>query len=289
MKKILIPVDFSEHTEITCSYALEIAKAIPSEIMLFPTYFDQRVLTDTSFPDTMNMSAVYNEELIQELHRQAEESMKTLDERFRKQAAEAGLPEQPIRTQVTGGDIEMELRQVCSEYHPDLLIMGTRGKGRNVHVWGRVSTYIINHARVPVMTIPEIKQFMGFGYVMFAADLSESNEQSIRKAIELLQPFLQRLFVVHFLTGKGEEAERMENLRQSFASEEKKGLVQFLLQDPGEDNQKSLEAFISTNGIEVVAFQPKKHHLLYSLFTRNITKKELFSTNIPLLAIPESV
>ena len=61
MKKILVPVDFSDHTDITCTYALKFAEAYKAEVNLFHSYFDQIILTDTTFPDSMNMNAVYNE------------------------------------------------------------------------------------------------------------------------------------------------------------------------------------------------------------------------------------
>ncbi|MEI7664149.1 MAG: universal stress protein, partial [Bacteroidota bacterium] len=75
MKKILVPVDFSSHTEITCRYAIEFAKAYSAEIRLFHTYFDQIIIADTSFPDTLDMSTIYNEELMKEIFRQAERNM----------------------------------------------------------------------------------------------------------------------------------------------------------------------------------------------------------------------
>ena len=82
MKKILVPVDFSNHTDITCRYAIEFAKAYGAAIMLFHTYFDQIIIADTSFPDTLDMSTIYNEELMKEIFRQAERNMLELEEKL---------------------------------------------------------------------------------------------------------------------------------------------------------------------------------------------------------------
>jgi len=286
MKKILVPVDFSDHTDITCSYALELAKAYQAELMLFHTYFDQVILTETTFPDTMSMNTVYNEELIHEMHSQAEENMDKLQKKITRRIRKEGIKKVKINTTVVGGDIEMELRMVCGEYHPDMVIMGARGEGRNVNVWGRVSTYIIDHANVPVLTVPEIKQFMGFGNVMFATDLSESNETAIQNVIELLSPFKSSIYIVHFLTCKEGEAEKMETLRSRFSEQENKGMIRFDMVDVDDDKKKALDDYVANNGIEIISFQPHKRSFFYSLFTKNITKKNLFSTNIPLLAMP---
>ncbi len=286
MKKILVPVDFSEHTDITCSYALKLADAYQAELMLFHTYFDQIILTDTTFPDSMNMNAVYNEELIQEMHSQAEVNMKKLKEALEIRISEEKIKNVQLKSTIVGGDIEMELKMVCGEYLPQMVIMGTRGLGRNVNVWGRVSTYIINHAKVPVLTVPEIKTFMGFQNVMFAADLSEGNEASIRNILALLKPFNTSLYVVHFQTAKDGEEQKMEALKANFKNLEQKGVIRFDLVGVTDDNQKALDDYVASNGIEIISFQPHKRSVFYNLFTKNITKKNLFSTNIPLLAIP---
>ncbi|MBE0647068.1 MAG: universal stress protein [Bacteroidales bacterium] len=286
MKKILVPVDFSEHTDITCSYALKLADAYKAELMLFHTYFDQVVLTDTTFPDSMNMNAVYNEELIREMHTQAEVSMKKLLATLEKRLAEEKIGNVKLNSAVVGGDIEMELKMVCGEYQPEMVIMGTRGLGQNINVWGRVSTYIINHAKVPVLTVPEIKTFMGFKNIMFTADLSEGNAAAILQIFNLMKPFQSTLNVVHFQIGKDGEEEKMEVLKNEFVTLEQKGNIRFELVSVEADNQKSLDDYIANNGIEIIAFQPHKRSVFYNFFTKNITKKNLFSTNIPLLAIP---
>ena len=82
MKKILVPVDFSLHTDITCQYALELASIYGAELKLFHTYFDQIILTDASFPETLDMTTLYNEQLMREIFRQSEASMKELQEKL---------------------------------------------------------------------------------------------------------------------------------------------------------------------------------------------------------------
>lgn len=286
MKKILVPVDFSEHTEITCFYALKIANAYQAELMLFHAYFDQVILTDTTFPDSMNMNAVYNEELIREMHSQAEENMKKLHVTMEKKITQENISGVRLKSTVVGGDIEMELKMICEEYSPQMVVMGTRGQGQNVNVWGRVSTYIINHAKVPILTVPGIKAFIGFRNVMFAADLSEGNAAAILQIINLLKPFNSSICVVHFRIGKDGKEQKMDLLKSEFRDLEQEGKICFDLVSAGEDVQKTLDDYVTGHHIEMIAFQPHKRSVFYKLFTKNITKKNLFSTNIPLLAIP---
>lgn len=288
MKKILVPIDFSNHTDITCRYAIEFARAYGAEIRLFHTYFDQIFIADTSFPDTLDMSTIYNEELMKEIFRQAERNMAELLEKLELMIKKENITNITLTTQVNGGEIEHELREICNGYHPDLVVMGTTGKGNNLNVWGKVSTFIIDHAKVPVITVPEIKTFHGFETIMLAADLSEGNAASISDLLQLFSPFSFRVKVVHFMSRSKQTDEyvRMKALQLKFGKEEKANIIDFEIVEVADDNQKAIDQYVVEHKIDLISFRPHKRSLLYLFFTKNITKKNLFAANVPLLAIP---
>jgi len=288
MKKILVPVDFSGHTDITCRYALELAKTYKAEIRIFHTYFDQIFLADTSFPDTLDMSTIYNEELMKEIFHQAERNIKELLEKLDSYISKENLSGVTITSTLVGGEIEHELKMVVKEYQPDIVVMGSRGKGNNINVWGRVSTFIVDHALVPVMTIPELKTIKGFRNLLFMADLTDTNTNIINQILDLFMPYSPRLSVVHFLNKAKvkDEYDKMKGLQTRFGKEEKQNLISFEVKEFEEDNQKAIDDYVTSKEIDLIVFHPHKRGLFYMLFTRNITKKNLFATNIPLLAIP---
>jgi hypothetical protein len=167
--------------------------------------------------------------------------------------------------------------------------MGTKGTGNTINMWGRVSTHIINHSRVPVITVPEIKKFIGFKEIMLASDLSGKDENLIRKIFLLFDDFQFHLRVVHFLVKTDESEEennKMEALRSIFEKEEKSGKIAFKIIEVKEDKQTAINQFIESQSIDLIAFQPHKHSVFYNLFTRKITKKNFQATNVPLLALP---
>ena len=291
MKKILVPVDFSNHTDITCRYAIEFVKVFGGEIKLFHTYFDQIIIADTSFPDTLDMSTIYNEELMKEIFRQAEHNMEELEEKVNILIKKENLTDISVSSNVTGGELEHELKGICSDFHPDLVVMGTTGRGKNVNIWGKVSSFIIDHAKVPVITVPEIKNFHGFGTIMFAADLSDGNAETISGLIDLFSIFSARIHVVHFITkGKQNDAfDRMKALQMKFGKEDKSNQLNFEVVEVEKDNQQAIDQYVAAHKIEMIAFQPHKHNLLYMFFTKNITKKNLFATNVPLLSVPATL
>jgi len=290
MKKILVPVDFSNHTDISCRYAIEFAKVYGAEIRMFHTYFDQIVIADTSFPDTLDMSTIYNEELMKEIFRHAEHNMAELEEKMNTLLKKENISNVTFSSTVTGGEIEHELTEICKGYHPDLVVMGTTGRGNNINVWGKVSTYIIDNAKVPVLTVPEIRNFHGFQNIMLAADLSEGNADTIHNLFKLFAPFDFRIKVAHFSTKskQSDEYVRMKALQLKFGKEEKSNLIDFEVIEVADDNQKAVDHFVTEHKIDLIVFQPHKHSLLHLFFTKKITKKNLFAANVPLLAIPVS-
>jgi nucleotide-binding universal stress UspA family protein len=289
MKRILVPVDFSGHTEITCTYALELAGEEVTEIRLFHTYSDPVIMTDRNFPDTIDMSTMYNEELLKEVFHQAEKKMEMLVQSLNEKLRKSNRNNIELQSTLVGGMIERELRDLCLEFHPDLVVMGTRGSGKSLQLWGRVSTYIINHAKVPVLTVPEINKSLGFKEIMLSADPPERVAGSVRKILELFSGFKSHLTCVQFVMNeeKPEDREKLEKLRKKFEKEENSGKIAFELLVVTGDKQKAINQVIGKQSTNLIAFQPHKHGLLYNLFTRKITRKNLQATNIPLLALPE--
>ena len=288
MKRILVPVDFSGHTEIACNYAMELAGKGGAVIRLFHTYSDQFIIADSSFPDAIDMSTMYNEELLKEVFHQSEKKMEDLQAELEDKARKSKRNNIEFQITVVGGEIESELNDLCGEFKPDLVVMGTRGTGKTLNMWGRVSTHIINHSKIPVLTVPEIKKFIGFREILLAADLSGKNEQLIRKIFSMFQEFTFHLSCIHFLIKEdmSVENEKMKNLRRTFEQEEKAGKIYFEIVEVTDDKQTVINNLIEKKAIDLIVFQPHKHSLFYTLFTRKITKKNLQSTNIPLLALP---
>ena len=288
MKKILVPVDFSDHTLISCSYAIQLARPDNAEIKLFHTYFDQVIIADTSFPDTLDMSTVYNEELMKDICHHADRNMRELEETIGEMIIKSGIHNISLSSKVVGGELEHELTDLCGQYHPDLVVMGTSGQGNTLQVWGKVSTYIMDHAKVPVLTVPAIKHFRGFSNLMFSADLTDGNDAILSKLLSMFAHFNSTIHVVHFV-GRGKQTDsfiRMKALQLKFGKEESQQKVRFNVIEVEDDNQKAIDHFIAEYHIDLIAFQPHKHSLLHMLFTRKINRKNLFDTNIPMIAMP---
>jgi nucleotide-binding universal stress UspA family protein len=192
MKKILLPVDFSSHTYLTCEYALSLLQQSGGEIRLFNAYIDQVILADNKFPDAIDMTTKVNEELLKEIIFLAKNNLHNLQHHLEDRISELNIPDISVSRSLAGGTIKDELRTVCHEFQPDAVVMGSRGKGGKLSTWGKVSSYIIEHARIPVLTVPPIDGYLGYRNIMFAADLSEWNAGSLK----VLQNFYEEHYTM---------------------------------------------------------------------------------------------
>ncbi|MFZ4399517.1 MAG: universal stress protein [Bacteroidales bacterium] len=286
MKKLVVAIDFSEHTNITCSYALEIAKINKAEIYLFHTFIDNIISSTSSIPDTYGVNPYLNPEFYMEIEENAKIQMFNLKKDMLLKLQAADFPELPINTILTKNDFETDLINFCEDYHPSLVIIGTKGKGRTLNIFGNTASNIINELRFPVLAVPEIEGFTGIKNIMYATDLHVSDDLLIRKTYNLLENFDVNIFSVHIVE-KSEyfkAYKSMEELKLIYTKERDEGKFYCDILESN-DKQDEIDEFIKSNSIDLIVFLSHKTNIFQRLFGYNNQIKYFFETNLPLLAI----
>jgi nucleotide-binding universal stress UspA family protein len=288
MKKILVAVDFSEDTAPVPRYALELARHENSEICLIHSYFDRMVLTESTFPGSIEAETMINEKLLIESHDLAVERMETLSSGLREEAVAEGIDGLIISTQLEGGEPSFAIVEYCQEFTPDLIVMGTRGSGRKGFLEGSVSKKVMNNAGIPVLAIPSRHSFQGFSSVLYLSNFDDYDARALMRLLDIFRHFDVCITVLHLVSENriDDAKEEMDGLRRYFLEQEDKGLMQFLLKEKKDYGQDVLE-FTNKNNIGLISFIPHKHNFLEGFFRSVMTKKDLYEANIPMLAIPK--
>ena len=286
MKKILVAVDFSEHTAIACNNAFEIAKISKAEICLFHTYFDKIAKSMPSIPDAYAVNSFVNFELNAEIEQNAKKQILNLQNDLKAKIQNENISGVEINTIVTSKDFEADIIDFCEDYHPSMLIIGTKGKEQSSNIFGSTASQIIDNLRFPVLAIPDINTFLGIKNIMYITDLHSSDGVLIRRTFNLLENFNINLFCVHIVEKKDylRSYSKMDELNLNFSKEvqEKKFYCDVL---EGIDKHKGIDEFIKANNIDLIVFLPHKTNVFQRLFGQNFSKKYLFETNLPLLAV----
>jgi len=141
IKKVLVPVDFSDNSQKILRSAEEFA--IKFEAALVVVFVVQSFDDYSGFFVPHMPIAQFEEEVVQS----ATEKMKSF-------VAETLTGTTPCTTAVLSGDVAGEINRYAEEQAADLIIMGTHGyKGLEKILFGSVAEKIVKTAPCPVLTI----------------------------------------------------------------------------------------------------------------------------------------
>jgi nucleotide-binding universal stress UspA family protein len=288
IKKLLLPVDFSENSLHACRYALQIAWQTQSEILIFHAYyspaFDLIEMTGTKMT-RRKLKENVNQKLLPEVTLEMIEFIKTLStlpeaKNFKKDS---------FKYVIKPGSVKEELLTIAKEYLPDLVIMGIHGKNNNVEfMLGSITEYAINKLHFPVLAIPAItsKTSIEFNSIIYLTDFDETDFQSIRKLLEYTSVLKLNIHCIDIGGGTEQRKKlKMEGLIDYFkivyyncsivcylfSSEEKKNII------------ASIENYISKNNISMVSITHRKRNIIRKYLQPDLTKKLFENSRLPLL------
>lgn len=175
MKKILVPVDFSEYSEYALEVAASIAKQHNAEILVI---------------HMMGLSeAVINKNESREVF-EAMYYIKLAQKRFVEFLDKEYLKGLKVTDMVHNYKVFSELNDVANEQGADLIIMGSHGSsGLNEVFVGSNTEKVVRTSEIPVLVIKNrLKEFQ-FENVVFACDFDTESSKSYRKAMGLFTLF----------------------------------------------------------------------------------------------------
>ena len=168
MKKILVPIDFSEHSEYALETAAAIAKKQGSELfVLHMLELSNAIYTASS--STLSEEAVFYLKL-------AEKKMETfLDRRFLD-----GVDVTPV---VKHFKVFKEINELIDEHDINLVVMGSHGSsGVKEVIVGSNAEKVVRYSEVPVLIVKHNPILVEFDTAIFASDFSEQAIESYLRA-----------------------------------------------------------------------------------------------------------
>lgn len=144
-KRILLPVDFSDHSDVVAQHAAWFAKQGTSTVHMVHVVSNP---TDETYQP--NEAPYWM--MVEHAQQKARELMDA--------AARRSLPaECSVTLHVEVGDPYANIMQVVGEVHPDLIVMSTHGRSGIAHlVMGSVAEKVVRHSPCPVFVVPRQAQ-----------------------------------------------------------------------------------------------------------------------------------
>lgn len=175
MKKIIVPVDFSNHSEYALEVAAGLAKKNGSELLvLHMLELSNAILTTTSSDQQAN--AVF-------LLRIAEAKF---DEFLNKDY----LTDVKVTPIVKHFKVFSEVNDVAMQHDADLIVMGSHGTSGSKDVFvGSNTEKVVRNADIPVFVVKNRIPDLKLGEVVFACDFKEENIRPFLNAVRLFESF----------------------------------------------------------------------------------------------------
>lgn len=142
LKKILVPIDFSEPSRKATEYALSFAKQFSAEVLLL------HVIEFTPLP-APPLAVVQDETTQASLHEIAARELGEWRDAISSQAAVRASVREGLSTYV-------EIVKAAAEGNIDLIIVGTQGRTGLAHLLiGSTAERVVRHAPCPVLVVRE--------------------------------------------------------------------------------------------------------------------------------------
>lgn len=141
IKRILVPIDFSEHSKNALRYAINFAKIFQSKLHLI------YVLEPVIYPADFSMGQIAFPSMDVELDSRAKEELDKLAER------EVGA-QIPYETIVKTGKPFVEINESAAELNIDLIIIASHGEsGVEQILFGSTAEKVVRKAPCPVLSL----------------------------------------------------------------------------------------------------------------------------------------
>ncbi|WP_299551623.1 universal stress protein [Seonamhaeicola sp.] len=182
MKKIIVPIDFSEHSEYALKAAAELAKKNDAELL---------ALHMLEMSDIILTGAGEEPQKVIYFLKLAEQKF----EGFLEKDYLEGIKVTPI---VKHFKVFSEVNEVAKKYEADLIVMGSHGvSGAKEFFVGSNTERVVRNAEIPVLVIKNDIAKVKFEIVVFACDFTEDSIESYLKASSMFSKMDSKMYLVN--------------------------------------------------------------------------------------------
>ena len=269
MKTILVPIDFSPHSDNALDFACQIALNIKAEIYLF---------TIQSLPASEDANLAI--ELINAIEDSAKQKLnnKVADYKMK-------FKEVSISSHFAFGIPSLTIKEFLAAFKFDMVIMGTRGThGIGKILFGSMAESISQHSPCPVLIIHEANRYESIKQIAVPVDLeSQFGEMHamIQKIGTYAKMFNAKLNFFNVHVGK-------EKLPEP---------IQFLLENGepikidvihSDSIHKGIEQYCDSNSLDLLILAKHNHTFVKQLFSRNVFGEILQNKSLPIMVFQYS-
>jgi len=275
MKKILVPIDFSEAAMNAFRYALKIAENLNWEMEVLHVY--KYPLVDPYMPvhilDSLSkeQQKKATADFVDYVQNLAKEDHKLLEKISMNYRLQMGFGTE-------------EILEIAKEIRADMIIMGTTGaSGIKAMFLGSVAGEVIEKAKCPVLAIPKLAKFDGsIKKIAFPTDFEQKNHKALDYLEELANQLEAEINCFHIDLSN---TEQYNHKMQQFAKQHntyKKTNFEVI---EGNDLLEGMEKYAKEKEADVLAMVTHKRNFFKKFFSSSHAKQLSYKSTLPILGI----
>ncbi|TJY36191.1 universal stress protein [Pontimicrobium aquaticum] len=183
MKKIIVPIDFSEHSEYALKTAAKLAKNSNAELLAL---------------HMLEMSEVVLTESDSEQQQKAVFFLKLVEKKFKTFLDKDYLKDVNVTPIVKHYKVFSEVNDVAKEHDANLIVMGSHGTGGFTEFFvGSNTERVVRNSDIPVLVIKNEIKDINFGTAIFATNFEEENVRPYLNATSMFESLGTKLKLLY--------------------------------------------------------------------------------------------
>ncbi len=291
---ILVPVDFSAHSEKATHVAIKLANKLKARVHILHSYSDPTSsnfqLSEVRTFDTQpNDNADTRRAVEAEIARQMEIVKSSLLSKMKK----GELPVVKYTTGIADGIPEEAINQYAKDNNPLMIVMGTRSSNtKERELVGSVTAEVLDTCRFPVFTVPNSVNIENVGMpeqIVFFSNFDQDDILALDEMFRLLPAEKINVKLVRILSKKTSDndfADKSLNKLKEYC-EKHYPSHSFSVETMSSRTIKAdLKRVTADSNGNLIAIPNKRKNIFARLFNPGIAHKMLFHTDISMMVIP---
>ncbi len=287
--EILIPVDFSDYTLLTCEFGFKLAKDLNCKVKLMHAFFTPFYPAAVPFSDAFTLPAT-DKDIYKDVRTKTEEEMNDLIQKIDSFIESGVFPKVSYTSTLTEGLPEEEIISYSKKMKPVAIVMGTKGRNaKELDLIGSVTAEVMDGCKTPIFAVPEdakARNISDIKRMVFLTNFQEREFKAFDIMMKFIKPYPVKLFLAHIAKKEDVWNEIKLSGLQKYISEEYPQLeTEYRLIDQTESLEESLEKFIEDNNIDMISLSSSRRNLFARMFNPGIARRMLFHSDTPILVI----
>lgn len=292
--KVMVPVDFSPHSDAAVEAAFRYAAATGAEILMMHSFISPTYAAGFPLSDSMDfdLETINDDEARLSVEETARRQLDSYATTVRQRIARGELPAVKFYTELIDDVPEDAINILAKEAKPRLIVMGTRPSDtKERDVMGSVTAEVLDSSRTPVLTVPAGASTAttepAERHILFYCNYEQSDLLALDMLYSLFPDAAFRVTLLKVPTKKTPIDSR----------EITRGLIDYcnshlpkytfeVVDMTTNDLEVEFQAIDQQRHIDMIAVPSRKRNIFSRIFNPGLAHRLLLHSDVPMIVLP---